>query len=225
MRKNGIDVEDHIGFARSLARRFARSLPPGVGVDDLEQEAALALILAPETYDPKRGRPFRSYLFQRTRGALLDWCRSEDPLARSRKGRFNYFGRIRRDLEQRLGRRADEEEIATSGGVTLANYQSLRDSAVVWRGPIDDDRLRDPAETDLFDPVYSDRMVAALGKELARLPKRTRAILGSYYVQEMTFAEIAGEIDLSESETARIHAKTISLLRAKLASERIRESE
>jgi RNA polymerase sigma factor for flagellar operon FliA len=223
MRKDESDLEGNLGFVRALARGFSRRLPSHVDRDDLAQEAALALVLAPETYEVSHGIAFRSYLFQKTQGALLDWCRAQD-IHPSRRRWITKFNRVRKQVEQRLGRRADEEEIATSLGMTLARYQRLSDRARVLGCPVDEARLADPTKRMSEERPFSPEMLLALDRELARLPRRTRLILVGYYEDEKSFSEIAPSLGLSASRTAKIHEKTLLLLRARLARDRIKES-
>lgn len=53
--------EAHRPLADRTARRFARHLPPGTGLDDLTQECAVALYRAAAKFDPDRGTPFEGY--------------------------------------------------------------------------------------------------------------------------------------------------------------------
>ena len=51
-------VEEHIGFADFLARRFANRGEP---TDDLRQVAMVGLVKAVERFDPERGVTFSSF--------------------------------------------------------------------------------------------------------------------------------------------------------------------
>jgi RNA polymerase sigma factor (sigma-70 family) len=65
-------VEDHMGFARSLARRMTAMLAMPVDRDALESDAMLGLLMAARCFDPDRGVAFSTYAAKRIRGAMLD---------------------------------------------------------------------------------------------------------------------------------------------------------
>ena len=51
-------ILEHIGLARSLARRYSGR---GESVDDLEQVATVGLLKAVERFDPERGLAFTTF--------------------------------------------------------------------------------------------------------------------------------------------------------------------
>jgi RNA polymerase sigma-B factor len=70
-------IEHFLPLARSLARRHHRGLEP---LEDLEQVASLALIVAVDRFDPARGTAFSSFAVPLINGAILRhfrdhcWC-------------------------------------------------------------------------------------------------------------------------------------------------------
>ena len=65
-------VEDYMGFARAVCRRFAKTLPSYADIDSLESDAMYGLLAAARTYDDSCGTSFKLYAAKRIRGAILD---------------------------------------------------------------------------------------------------------------------------------------------------------
>src|SRR5262245_46914349 len=62
-------LPDTTSLARKVARRY-RYPPPGIGRDDLVQEAELAILSALPRYDPATCGDLPAYLYMRARGRL-----------------------------------------------------------------------------------------------------------------------------------------------------------
>jgi RNA polymerase sigma factor (sigma-70 family) len=78
----GIAVEDHLEFARRLARQLRGRLPDCVDVEELESDAYYGLFKAAKKFDPARGVPFRSYAAKRIIGQMLDGLRERNQIRR-----------------------------------------------------------------------------------------------------------------------------------------------
>lgn len=68
-------VEPPLHHFRSAARRARRLTGTTLEVEDLEQESALAWLLARQTHDPARGVPLNAYAWQRVQWAAVDAAR------------------------------------------------------------------------------------------------------------------------------------------------------
>jgi RNA polymerase sigma factor (sigma-70 family) len=69
--------EEHLSWAAAIAKNVHRKLPPSFDIDDLTQEAHIALWRRCQLYDPQneRGVPFQGYAYVYVRGACLMHCR------------------------------------------------------------------------------------------------------------------------------------------------------
>jgi RNA polymerase sigma factor for flagellar operon FliA len=146
---------------------------------------------------------------------MLDYLREEDPLPRHRRAQVRRIDRVRRNLEQRLGRRADEAEIATASGMSLEDYQRAIDGTVVF--------LRSTSEPELHGlpaPPPAERsspeLLEALQAEVEKLPKRTRQIFRLYYEDAQTFGDLAPFVGISRTQASILHNRALSKLRARL---------
>lgn len=77
-------ITDHMPLARKIAMTIGRKAPPWEW-DDINAAALEGLVIAAHSFKPARGALFGSFASHRIRGAILDYQRSQDPLARSHR--------------------------------------------------------------------------------------------------------------------------------------------
>lgn len=66
---------EHLEWSKKIAARVHKQLPPSFAIDDLEQEAAIALWDRAQRYEPLANDNFRGYAYLWIRGAILMKCR------------------------------------------------------------------------------------------------------------------------------------------------------
>ena len=192
-------VEQHLGLANALARRFRDRGEP---LDDLMQVAAMGLVRAVDRYDPYMGTQFASFAVPTILGELKrhfrDRAWSVRPPRRI-KELYVRASRVRDELTQELQRSPTVAEVAAvvgapeddvleameaSNGYRSASLSSVSDdgderTSIASRlGELDDG----------LDAVEERGLLAAL---VADLPQRERTILYLRFYRGMTQAEIA----------------------------------
>jgi len=219
-------VLQYMGLVRAVVQRVAASLPPHVPREDLEAYGVMGLLEALRRYDPAQGVRFETFAWHRVRGAILDHLRSLDLAARSDRQTARRIERAHERLAARLGRDPTREELAAEVGLEpealdaeLARLHSLVVTSfeeLVLRaagGEPASDR-DDPQEA-----VEREELLAALRRGLARLSDRERLVLGLYYYEGLTLAEIGAVLDLTESRVCQIQAAALLRLRTFLVQE------
>ena len=68
-------ILDHLGYVQNILTRILNQLPSGVDAGNLESAGVLGLIEAANQFDPGRNVEFRTFSYQRIRGAILDELR------------------------------------------------------------------------------------------------------------------------------------------------------
>ena len=208
-------VVEHAPIARRIALRMARRLPDPVLVDDVVAAAYLGLTQAAERYDAKRGEPFLGFAEQRIRGAVYDELRRADILPRRQRQKAKRVQDAMRRLEQKLGRAADDQEVATDLGVSVSEYrrdlEQLTHVAVV-------EFQEHPASTADSPVTLTERrdLLAKVMKALHLLPTRDAQLLSLYYIEELTYAELGEIFSISVGRVSQLHARAITRLRTKL---------
>ena len=219
-----------------IARRIHHRLPSHapIELDDLINSGALGLLDALDKYDSGKNTTFGTYVEFRIRGSILDQLRGLDPVSRTVREKANHLQRATRELELKLGRPPESEEIADAIGMSLPDYYDLLHEVrsinlVSLDGPrgtgdddgrgtladvIEDARAELPDET--FDKQEAVRVLAAAVQN--GLPDRLRNVLIMYYYREMNLKEIGAVLGVTESRVSQLHTEACLRLRAKLAS-------
>ncbi|HZN19151.1 MAG TPA: sigma-70 family RNA polymerase sigma factor [Micromonosporaceae bacterium] len=213
-------------LALPAAYRFAnRYRDRGERRDDLLQVAALGLVKAVHGYDPTRGHVFSDYAVPTILGELRRHFRDKGWGLRvpRRLQELSLDARWATEaLTQQLGRPPLRAEVAGTLGVPTdvlaaaleaADSYTLRSlSAPVGEGASELGEMiggPDPG----FDHVDNWESVQAT---LGTLPERTRRILALRFYGELSQAEIAAEVGLSQMHVSRLLAQAYATLRAAL---------
>ena len=216
-------VEEHIELARALARRFANRNEP---LDDLEQVAMLGVLKAVERFDPDRGTPFAAFAVPTALGELRRHFRDHGWMVRVPRRIQNlhlHMGALVTDLAQRLERSPTVTELADAAGVEEEDVLEALEAANCYRpsaleGPTGGG---DPAErVGLVDRELAsadDR--ATLLPLLEQLPPQQQRIIYLRYFEDMTQAEIATEMGVSQMQVSRLLARSLSELAAGVPDE------
>jgi RNA polymerase sigma-B factor len=215
-------IEAGLPLARCLAAKYQGRGEP---LDDLYQVAALALVKAVDGYDPGRQTAFTSYAVPTIVGALKRHFR--DTTWRIRMPRRIQelaitLVPVSAGLTQQLGRSptlrelaaqldAAEEDVAIAVNAWHAHQPESLDAP--WATGEDERRpLVDTigAVDERFEAV-TDRHV--LQQLLAALPARQQRILAMRFYAEMTQAEIAVQVGVSQMQISRLLVLTLTQLR------------
>jgi RNA polymerase sigma factor for flagellar operon FliA len=115
-------------LVKYVAGRLGSGLPAHVDEGDLVSYGLLGLIGAIERYEPDRDVKFETYAIARIKGAIIDELRALDWVPRSVRSRAREIERAIGELEARLGRAPNDEEIAAKVGITVDELEgSLTD--------------------------------------------------------------------------------------------------
>lgn len=223
-------IMSHLSLVKFLVSRISAQLPPHLDQQDLYSVAIIGLITAAERFDPTRGVQFKTFAEQRIKGTILDELRSQDCLSRTLRGKCKRLEREFSQLEQRLGRNPESEEIAAALEMDLEEYFKLLEevhlySFVSLNDCLEDDEgmpfgLLDVLEdTTVENPqaqLMGKQMLDSLGTCIEHLPEKERLIITLYYYEEMKLKEIGEVLDLTESRISQLHSQAILRLRSKM---------
>ena len=216
-------VEEHIELARALARRFANRNEP---LDDLEQVAMLGVLKAVERFDPDRGTPFAAFAVPTALGELRRHFRDHGWMVRVPRRIQNlhlHMGALVTDLSQRLERSPTVTELADAAGVEEEDVLEALEAANCYRPSAleaptgSGDSAERVGLIDLELESADDR--ATLLPLLEQLPTQQQRIIYLRYFEDMTQAEIAQEMGVSQMQVSRLLARSLSTLAAGVPDE------
>lgn len=217
-------VERHLGLAIHIARRFHA----GSGRDDdIEQVAMLGLVKAVDRYDASFGVPFVSFAGRTIEGEIKRHFRDATWTVKVPRGAKELHLAVRRaneELSASLGRSPTVDEVATHLGVD-------RDAVITGLAAGEARRVGslDPRPGD--DSAASDRLGATASAErgygdtedellvrtlLETLPERERKIVELRFYDELSQAEIAERVGVSQMHVSRLLRKAFEQLREHL---------
>jgi RNA polymerase sigma-B factor len=204
----------------------------GETTEDLVQVALVGLIKAVDRFDADRGPGFTAYAVPTVAGELKRHFRDKGWMIKVPR-RLQDLGSAlatgREALAQQLQRPPTVDELATHLGTTPEEVIDALDAAQVYRpaslsapihnvdsdgGPDLGDVLGSP------DPGFElvDNMQSLRGL-IEQLPARQRRILGLRFYDDMTQAQIARKIGVSQMHVSRLLTAALNQLRAGLTDD------
>ena len=229
-------IERFLPLVRNVVDRIKMTLPLHIDADDLYSVGVTGLLAAVRKYDPEQGNTFASYAAMRIRGAVLDELRRMDWCPRRTRARARKLKESINQLEQKIGRTANEDEICDALGLSHKEYAKwLEEVRPVTFIALDQhaegeesegaslhELLADESDKTGRDSLEKTELLQLLTQRMADLPDIPRKILAMYYFENMRLAEIAEVFDLTESRICQIHSQTILGLRSFLGRARNR---
>ncbi len=226
-------ISRYAGLVKYVAGRLAINLPRNVEEGDLVGYGSIGLIDAIERFDLLRGVKFETYAIARIRGAMIDGLRAMDWVPVSVRHRNKVLETTIKDLENRLGRSASDQEIAQELKVSKEEYdQRIKDMAStsilsledVWgRADAGDGSVRriEIKDQSAKDPLEEAEWVSKreiLAGSIDQLPDREKLVISLYYFEGLTVKEISRILEVSPSRISQLHTKAVMRMRGYMAS-------
>jgi RNA polymerase sigma factor FliA len=230
-------IVNYAPLVKYVAGRLGSGLPAHVDEGDLVSYGLLGLINAIDRFDPERDIKFETYAIARIRGSIIDELRALDWVPRSVRSRAREIERAIRELESKLGRAPNDEEIAAKVGLTADELEeSLTDisrSSIaaldeLWSTSGDGDQvslldtLEDEGSAQPAEALDETEIREALAEAISRLPEREKLVVTLYYYEELTLREIGEVLGVTESRVSQLHTKAVLRLRSRLHGEAAR---
>ncbi|MDY0219629.1 MAG: FliA/WhiG family RNA polymerase sigma factor [Desulfobacterium sp.] len=224
-------IVEYAFLVRRIAARFARRLPSSVLFDELVSAGSLGLIDAVDKFDPGKHVSLKTYAQYRIKGAILDELRSMDPYSRSMRKKIQDISRAIKEVEEKKGGAASDDEVALALEVSLEDYYDmltdihgatiLNLDAFIKTGD-NDTSSRTRFESGLkggdtpADLLGREELKAVLAKTIATLTEREQLVVSLYYYEELTLREIGEVMTLTESRICQIHTAILIKLKARI---------
>jgi RNA polymerase sigma factor for flagellar operon FliA len=218
-------------WVKFIALRMAAKLPAHIQAEDLISAGIIGLIDALDKFNPAREVQFKTYAQIRIQGAMKDELRSLDWASRSVRQKAKRLEQAYAALEQDLGRPPSSEEVASSMGIPMAEFEEMLDdvkgTSLVSLEEIGQtvaaeekssllDALLTRQDQDPLEALNLQDLKKALVGAIEELPGKERLVLSLYYFDELTMKEVGKVLNLTESRISQLHTQAVLRLRGKL---------
>ena len=208
-------------LARQLARRYKRGSEP---IDDLVQVASLGLVKAIDRYDLERGNAFSSYAVPTILGELKRYFRDQGwavHVPRGMQERILKVTQAMESLSRTLGRSPTAAELAAEIGIPLEDVLEALDASFAYEAAsLDAPRSLDAdgdsyaesvgAEDEAYEQV---EYLQTIAPTMRAMPARDRLVLKLRFEDDLTQAEIAELIGVSQMHVSRLIRRAVARLR------------
>ncbi|MEJ5300784.1 MAG: FliA/WhiG family RNA polymerase sigma factor [Thermodesulforhabdaceae bacterium] len=220
-------VMEHLHLVKYCALRLINRVPQNrIDFNDLFSAGVIGLIDAVEKFDPDLGIPFEKYAMIRVKGAMLDEIRAGDPVPRTVRAHIARLEDAIGNLEKKLGRIPEEDEIVKELGVSYDEFRQMLDETrsvsllsqsleEMLEGGAHPDELIASGEEPI-NAIQREELVAILSDLISQLPEREQLILSLYYQEELTMKEIGQILGYTESRISQLHTQIILKLRTRI---------
>lgn len=211
------------GQVRAVAAAFASGRTPA---DDLVQVGFLGLLRAADHFDPSRGTSFAAFARHYIRGEIQHYLRDQHALVRRPRWLDRLDGAVERAVGQHVSaerRFPAQAELAARLGLDAGVLASMLGARQVVR-PLSLDaedvhgrRIADAAPAiEGGERTVEDRVV--LHDALEALNPLQRAVVFLVYFTDLTQAEAAARLGVSQKHVSRVLASALHRLRLRLQS-------
>lgn len=224
-------IQRSLPLVRSIVGKVSKPDNALTQFEDLQSVGIMGLLQALDGYKTEHNVQFNTFAYYRIRGAIIDYLRKIDQLPRMQRTAYGRAQEVIDQLTQKYGREPEDEEVAATLQISLTEYHDILTN-VQQRAllSLDDQRFSDsPGET--FHAFIEDKSAAQpdaevteeyllkrIRAEIGKLKERDQTILALYYYEELTLAEIALTLGLTEARISQIVGKILLQLRKVAAS-------
>jgi RNA polymerase sigma-B factor len=218
-------VQRFIPLARQLASRYRHA---GESHEDLIQVACVGLVKAVDRFEPERGHAFTKYAVPTMLGELKRHFRDKGwavHVPRSTQELTLRVSEALGTLPAKLGRSPLPRDVAEAIGEPIEAVLEALEAATAYEAT-SLDAPRPGSEDDDDGWSYGDSMSSeehgyelveigeALRGTIAALPERERTILSLRFEQDLTQAEIAERVGVSQMHVSRLLRRSLDRLEA-----------
>lgn len=214
--------EQAYALVLKIAKHFKRKLPSHIELNDLVQAGYLGLLEAKQHFKAGQGATFDTFAASRIKGAMIDDMRRNSWGTREAMKQMRLFGEAAHRIEQREQHAATPEAIAQELNMTpeehLKASQKITLCQVMSMNVLEDMNALPGNEENPEHVVEQADATDKIKRAIALLPKREKILLSLYYVEELTFKEIAEVLEITEARVCQLHATAISRVKTRLTS-------
>lgn len=196
-------ILSNLGYVKHILNKLLNQLPAGVDADNLESAGILGLIEAASQFDTSRNVEFRTFSYQRIRGAILDELRRNCPLSQQMLQKISHLRQVRANIQGNVS----IEELATAADMPVDEVARCMQGARLTRPECWNDSVRVRGHIGDNENVHAielDEMNSVLADGIESLPDQMRIAIALHYNEGLKLREVGDVLGLSESRVSRI---------------------
>jgi RNA polymerase sigma factor for flagellar operon FliA len=219
-------IKAYLPLVKRVVHRLSGRLPKDIDLKEMLNSGIIGLVDALEKYDPRHETNFSTYAQFRIRGAILDSFRSQDWLPRSLRFKSHKLEVAYQKIEQKLGRPASDEEVATELGMKVEELQGLLSEvgSIVMLSfeelgfghgeeRFQADEVVASKAGDPLNRLLSTEKVGLIARALDRLPEKERLVISLYFYEELNLKEIGEILGVTESRASQVRSRALIRLK------------
>jgi RNA polymerase sigma factor for flagellar operon FliA len=220
-------IIEYSNLVKFVAGRLSIYFGTNVEYDDLVSYGIFGLIDAIDKFDINKNVKFETYASLRIRGSIIDSIRELDWVPRSVRKKNKEIEKVYADLENSLGRPANDTEVAEALDITVDALMKIVGNISASSMISLEEFLEQNYETNLNGYNSESEKIPEemaelndrnriLGQYIDNLPEKEKMVISLYYLSYLTIKEISAIMDISESRVSQLHTKAILRLRGKM---------
>ncbi len=223
-------IHSYAPLVKHVVGRFNLAYSTTLRSEDLYQAGVFGLLKALERFKPQMGTPFKSFAYKRIYGEVVDTLRKEGMIGRDKYEQIKSLENTIKELTASLGYEPSVDEVCAAQGISESEYHALLNTAqMVYTTSLNTkvsdsegefiyriDTLRDEDHVNPEEEAIRNDLKLNLKKVINELPERKKLIMALYYYEELTLADIAKVLDLTEARISQILNQTLLEIRTKL---------
>jgi RNA polymerase sigma factor FliA len=222
-------IRSFLPLVKRVVHRLAGRLPAEVDIKEMLNSGIIGLVDALEKYDPRHETNFSTYAQFRIRGTILDSFRIQDWVPRSLRHKAHKLENVYLQLEQELGRPAEDSEVADSLDIDIETlHKMLGEVTGVVMLSLEElgfghgeerfraDESLPSSKPDPLNQLLDTERVEIVARALDRLPEKERLVITLYFYEELNLKEIGEIIGVTESRASQIRSRALLRLRSYL---------
>lgn len=201
--------------------------------EDLIQVGVLGLMDAIDRFQPQLGVPFEYYAGVRIRGTITDTLRKAGHFSKEKMAALSVFYKEKALMEQRLMRSVSDDELCDYLNMSEKEQKAIFQTMAALPAVSLEEILFDDDSGSSSGPSLQERLVAqntpspeeammkasvneALKSALVTLEERDQLLLQLYYVESLSFKDIAAILEVSVPRVSQLHTRALMALRLAL---------
>lgn len=219
-------IIEYARVVKIVAGRLIAYFGDKVEYEDMISYGTIGLIDAIDKYDLGLNVKFETYATLRIRGEIIDQVRKLDWVPRTIRQKQKQIKNIHEILQAKLGREPSDLEMIQELHMDKHSYYELKQSIAksdiahiddTLGGSEDNSSIADLLEQKSFidpeDNISKKELAEKLKDGLSKLTDNERKVIELYYYNDLTLAEIAKIMEVSESRVSQLHRKALNKLR------------